>query len=200
MKKALWKVALVASGFVILMGCAGDRQHAEGEGAHEGAMEAPAAAPATQPANAPTNLSTMLEAKSDSSLEGTADFMMHGDQLMVTVKVENAPPGEHAVHIHEVGDCSSPDGKSAGGHFNPGGHAHGGPDAPEHHAGDLGNMMVGEDGTGTATFHSADLTLAPGDYSVVGRALVIHEKADDFTSQPTGAAGGRIGCGVIQGS
>jgi Cu-Zn family superoxide dismutase len=138
-----------------------------------------------------------IEGRSGSSLTGTAEFMMHGDQMMVTVSVKGAPPGVHAVHIHEKGDCSAPDASSAGGHFNPGGHQHGAPDAKEHHAGDLGNMTVGADGTGSIMVHTGELSLE-GPNSVIGRAIVVHEKSDDFVTQPSGNAGGRIGCGVIK--
>ena len=138
-----------------------------------------------------------IEGRSGSTLSGTAEFMMHGDQMMVSVSVKGAPPGVHAVHIHEKGDCSAPDATSAGGHFNPGGHQHGAPDAKEHHAGDLGNMTVAADGTGSIMVHSGELSLE-GPNSIIGRAIIVHEKSDDFVTQPTGNAGGRIGCGVIK--
>ena len=141
--------------------------------------------------------SAAIEGRSGSKLTGSAEFMMHGGMMMVTVTVKDAAPGVHAVHVHEKGDCSAPDATSAGGHFNPGGHQHGAPDAKEHHAGDLGNMTVGADGTGSIMVHSGDLSLE-GPNSVVGHAIIIHEKSDDFVTQPTGNAGGRIGCGVIK--
>ena len=156
-------------------------------------------APATQTMPAGKATAT-IEARSGSSLSGTAEFVMHDDKLMITVSLKGAPPGPHAVHIHEKGDCSAPDASSAGAHFNPGGHQHGSPDAPEHHAGDLGNIVIGEDGTGSLMVHSGELGLAGGPNSVLGRALIVHEKSDDFVTQPTGNAGGRIGCGVINAS
>jgi Cu-Zn family superoxide dismutase len=142
--------------------------------------------------------SAAIEGRSGSSLSGTAEFKAHDGMLMITVTIQGAPPGEHAVHIHEKGDCSAPDASSAGGHFNPGGHQHGAPDSPEHHAGDLGNITIAADGTGSLMIHSGDLTAASGPNSVVGHAIIVHEKSDDFVTQPTGNAGGRIGCGVIQ--
>ena len=141
--------------------------------------------------------SVQIEGRSGSTLTGTAEFMVHGGQMMITVNVKGAPPGTHAVHIHEKGDCSAPDASSAGGHFNPAGHQHGAPDAKEHHAGDLGNMEVKADGTGSLMIHSSDLSLE-GASSILGRAIIVHEKSDDFMTQPTGNAGGRIGCGVIK--
>ena len=156
--------------------------------------EKKAAATQTMPAD---RAHAAIEGRSGSTLTGTAEFTVHGGMLMITVNVKGAPPGIHAVHIHEKGDCSAPDAMSAGGHFNPGGHQHGAPDAKEHHAGDLGNMTVAGDGTGSLMIHSSDLSIAGSDNSVVGHAIIVHEKADDFVTQPTGAAGGRIGCGVI---
>jgi Cu-Zn family superoxide dismutase len=141
--------------------------------------------------------SAVIEGRSGSKLTGSAEFMMHGGTMMVTVTVKGAAPGVHAVHIHDKGDCSSPDANSAGGHFNPGGHQHGAPDGKEHHAGDLGNMTVEADGTGSIMVHTGDLALE-GPNSVIGRSIIIHDKPDDFVTQPTGNAGGRIGCGAIK--
>ena len=98
-----------------------------------------------------------------------------------------------------TGDCSSADFKSAGGHFNPAGVPHGGPSDAERHSGDLGNIEIGEDGSGTLTLTSDLITLAAGQpTSIVGLAVILHEGTDDLASQPTGAAGGRIGCGIIE--
>ncbi len=139
-----------------------------------------------------------IEGRSGVRLSGQATFHEVEGGVLITLRVDQAPPGWHAVHVHETGDCSAEDGTSSGGHFNPGGTQHGSPHAAEHHAGDLGNMWVGEDGTGHHAILMPELTVAAGDYSVVGRAIVVHAGADDLVSQPTGAAGGRIGCGVIQ--
>jgi len=141
--------------------------------------------------------SATIEGRSGSTLTGTAEFSMHSGQMMISVSIKGATPGEHGLHIHEKGDCSAPDATSAGGHFNPGGHQHGAPDAKEHHGGDLGNITVGADGSGTAMIHTSDLSFE-GPSSVLGRSIVVHEKADDFVTQPTGNSGGRIGCGVIK--
>ena len=97
-----------------------------------------------------------------------------------------------------MGDCSSADFKSAGGHFNPTDMPHGAPSDAERHAGDLGNVEVAEDGTAHHEMTSSVLTVSAGAASVVGRGVILHEKADDLVSQPTGAAGGRIACGVIE--
>jgi Cu-Zn family superoxide dismutase len=140
----------------------------------------------------------VIEARSGSQVAGEAWFVERAGGVQVTMTIRNASPGWHAAHVHEKGDCSAEDGSSAGGHFNPDGHPHGAPHAMEHHAGDLGNVWVEEDGTGYHVVFMPELTVAQGTHSVVGRAIIVHEKVDDLVTQPTGDAGGRIGCGVIQ--
>lgn len=149
------------------------------------------------PEDGPTALAT-IEGRSGSALSGTATFAETTTGVIVDVQVVGAPGGWHAVHVHQIGDCSAPDGTSAGGHFNPDGVVHGAPDAIDHHAGDLGNMWIGENGVGRKVILMPELTVSPGTHSVVGRSIIVHAGADDLVSQPTGAAGGRIGCGEIQ--
>ena len=142
-----------------------------------------------------------IDAKSGSKLKGKATFTQNDKgELVLRIDVSDAPPGEHAVHIHEKGDCSSPDGKSAGDHWNPTHMEHGKWGAPgeHHHLGDIGNMSVGADGKGTITLETNKWTAGTGATNdVVGHAIVVHGGVDDFKSQPAGNAGPRIGCGVI---
>lgn len=138
-----------------------------------------------------------LEPRADQTVVGTVTFTETDGGVAIVARVENAPPGPHGLHIHENGDCSSDDFKSAGGHFNPTGSAHGGPQDAEHHAGDLGNIEVGEDGVGELLLTSDAITVGEGPNSVIGRGVILHEKADDLETQPTGAAGSRLACGVI---
>jgi Cu-Zn family superoxide dismutase len=105
--------------------------------------------------------------------------------------------GLHGLHVHENGECSAPDFTSAGGHFNPAGTDHACPPTTPRHAGDFGNIEIAEDGSGNLTLTSDLITVAPGETSVVGRAVVLHGGEDDCTSQPSGAAGPRLACGVI---
>jgi superoxide dismutase, Cu-Zn family len=107
------------------------------------------------------------------------------------------PNSTHAFHIHEFGDSSAPDGMSAGGHFNPEHHQHGGPESPEHHAGDLGNITADASGTATVDITAPGLSIAGMKDPIIGRSVVLHAKTDDFVTQPTGNAGGRIAVGVI---
>jgi Cu-Zn family superoxide dismutase len=160
-----------------------------------GSSSKPAAEPATTPG---VEGVAVLESRSDSAATGEARFVDRGDSVEVTLNVAGATPGKHGVHIHEVGDCSSPDAKSAGEHFNPGTHQHGAPGVGDHHAGDFGNIEIAEDGTGTLTLIQPGITLGKGPTSIADRALVLHEKADDFQTQPSGDSGNRIACGVIK--
>lgn len=153
---------------------------------------APAAAPAAPQAHA------NLQAREGGTVEGAVSFREENGGVTIIAHVEGAPPGLHGFHIHEVGDCSAADFTSAGGHFNPTGVEHGAPDAEVHHAGDLGNIEVGEDGSAHYEATSTMLTVSEGPNSVVGRAVILHEGQDDLASQPTGAAGARLACGVIE--
>jgi len=130
------------------------------------------------------------------SVSGTVTFSREGDDVKIVAEVEGLEPGKHGFHIHEFGDCSAPDGTSAGGHYNPEGTMHGGPEDEVRHVGDLGNIEAGEDGTARLEMTDHMISLH-GEHSIIGRAVVIHAGEDDLTSQPTGAAGARLACGVI---
>lgn len=130
---------------------------------------------------------------------GIVRFEQQGDQVRVIADVTGLEPGtRHGFHVHEFGDCSAPDATSAGDHFNPEGHPHGLPGREPRHLGDFGNMDVKEDGTGHLEAVAPHANLRPGDaLSFLERSIVVHAKPDDG-SQPSGAAGGRIGCGEIR--
>ena len=130
---------------------------------------------------------------------GTVTFTSQAGGILVTVAAKGLTPGLHGFHIHEHGDCSALDAASAGGHFNPDGTPHGAPENPsaQRHMGDLGNLEAGQDGT--AHYENTDSLLSlTGPNSIVGKAVIVHAQPDDFTSQPTGNAGPRIACGVIE--
>ena len=135
----------------------------------------------------------------NSKLSGSAVVTPTATGIHVMVELANAPVGKHGLHIHEYGNCGET-GKAAGGHFNPDKVPHGflPKDGFVHaHAGDLGNIEVGPDGHGRLELTIPGLTLTDtGQYNIAGRAVIVHEKEDNF-GQPTGNAGGRIGCGVI---
>lgn len=132
----------------------------------------------------------------DSGVKGTVVFTQVQGGVEVTAEISGLKPGEHGFHVHEFGDCSAPDGTSAGGHFNPTGAPHGGPDDAQRHVGDLGNIKADE--SGNATYKRVDKMVAlNGPHSVVGRGIIIHAGRDDLKSQPSGDAGARVACGVI---
>ena len=119
-----------------------------------------------------------------------------GDEVQVSAKIENLTPGQHGFHIHEKGDCSTADAASAGGHFNPTHQHHGGPNTTERHAGDLGNIDA--DASGKAHLDWKGKLKLSGDDSIIGKSVVVHEKADDLKTDPAGNSGARIACGVIE--
>lgn len=155
-------------------------------------------------ASAPTTARSAISAVAvltpgqNSKVSGNVTFTQSGNQVKVVAHVEGLTPGRHGFHIHDKGDCSAPDFSSAAGHFNPGGGKHGAPGAAEHHAGDFGNIEANASGMAHAEFTSSAITISDGPNSVVGRAVIVHAKADDLATQPTGDAGGRLACGVIQ--
>jgi len=158
---------------------------------------APAEPPKPEPAP-PKHAQAELAPASKSKVKGTAQFVETDGGVEITINVEGLKPGDHGWHVHEKGDCSAPDAKSAGDHFNPENHKHGAPDAEEHHAGDFGNLTAGKDGKATTTFTMKGVTLSEGPTSLINRALIIHEKKDDLKTQPSGNAGARFACGVIK--
>jgi Cu-Zn family superoxide dismutase len=105
-------------------------------------------------------------------------------------------PGRHGFHIHEFGDCSAKDLSSAGSHFNPAMKSHGAPTDEMRHDGDMGNVVADESGKTHLEYIDRKITL-DGENSIIGRAVIVHEKEDDLKTQPTGNAGGRVACGVI---
>jgi len=155
--------------------------------------------PEPMPAEAPaaTAAAAELTGVEGTEVMGTVTFAEDENGVTITAEVSGVEPGIHGFHLHETGDCSAADFASAGGHFNPYETPHAGPDAEERHAGDLGNIEIGEDGMGQLETTSDLITVGEGPASVVGRAVVLHAGEDDMASQPSGAAGSRIGCGVI---
>ncbi len=117
--------------------------------------------------------------------------------MVVVAKVTGLTPGAHGFHVHEKGNCTAADGSSAGGHFNPAGAPHGGPGHSPRHAGDLGNLEADANGVANYKAEVTGISLGTGDDSIIGRAVIVHEKADDLTTQPTGGSGARLACGLI---
>src|SRR5258707_14977085 len=143
-----------------------------------------------------TKAVAVLHPTQGNNVMGTVTFSQSGDEVKVVADVTGLTPGKHGFHIHEFGDCSSSDGNSAGGHFNPTHKQHGAPDASDRHAGDLGNIEA--DASGKAHLEWSDkVRKLSGADSIVGHSVIVHEKVDDLKTQPTGNSGGRLACGVI---
>ena len=141
-----------------------------------------------------------LESKSGSSVTGSAVFTQEDDMVKMTVVLEGLKEGTHAIHIHETADCSSDDGTSAGGHWNPTNQPHGKwGSADGYHKGDIGNLEADTDGNATVTVETDEWCIGCGDMNkdILGHAIIVHEGTDDFTSQPSGDAGSRVSCGGI---
>lgn len=143
--------------------------------------------------------SANLQPTTGNKASGTATFTQVGDKVRVVANVSGLNPGqEHGFHIHEVGDCSSGDGMSTKGHFNPLGKPHAHYSTPERHAGDMPALKADANGDARIDTTLDVITVAPGPASVVGRGLIVHAGPDDYKTQPTGNAGPRIACAVIQ--
>jgi len=154
-----------------------------------------------QPAAAPEPLvaTAALQPTKGNKAFGEATFEQVGDKVHVIVNVQGLKPGQqHGFHIHEAGDCSSGDGMSTKGHFNPTGQPHG-PASGAHHAGDLPALQADKGGRARLDAEVAGISVAPGPTSIGGRGLIVHADPDDYQTQPTGNAGARIACGVIKG-
>ena len=130
------------------------------------------------------------------NVTGTITFTKTDDGIKVVADLQGLSKGKHGFHIHEFGDCSFPDGTSAGGHFNPDKKSHGGPGEMSSHEGDLGNVEA--DASGKAHYEYTDKMISfDGSHSIIGRAVIVHKMEDDLKSQPVGNAGARVACGVI---
>jgi Cu-Zn family superoxide dismutase len=152
----------------------------------------------TMPGDGP-RASATLEPTKGNTTRGTATFTQIGDKVRVVAKVSGLKPGqEHGFHVHEAGDCSSGDGMSAKGHFNPYGARHGHYGTKARHAGDMPNLKADASGNAELTADLDIVTVTPGNASIVGRGLIVHAQADDYKSQPVGNAGARIACAVIR--
>jgi Cu-Zn family superoxide dismutase len=146
-------------------------------------------------------LTVNLEPKSNSTVSGTATFTEKNGKVTFVAKVAGLEPGVHAIHIHEKSDCTAADGSSAGGHWNPTFKKHGKWGSAEYHKGDIGNFTADAKGNGTITLTTDEWCVGCGDATkdVLGKGLIVHQGTDDFTTQPTGNAGGRVACaGIIK--
>ncbi|WP_142783620.1 superoxide dismutase family protein [Changchengzhania lutea] len=150
----------------------------------------------------PKKVKMALTAKSGSSVSGNVVFTEEDGTVSMTAIMSGLEVGEHAIHIHESSDCSSEDGSSAGGHWNPTAKPHGKWGASEgYHKGDIGNFTADANGNGTISMSTDEWCIGCADdtKNILGKGIIVHAGADDFTSQPSGAAGARVSCaGIIE--
>ncbi len=141
-----------------------------------------------------------LEPRSGSQVRGTVTFTQAGpDIVRVSGQFTGHSKGPKGFHIHEKGDCSDPKAMSTGGHFNPTRHKHGGPYEPVRHSGDLGNLNFSDQGVANINFVVGGISVSSGKADgIIGRAVIVHADVDDFKTDPTGNAGGRVACGIIR--
>ena len=148
----------------------------------------------------PNTIIVELESKKSTDVNGSVVFFEEENKVTMVAEIENLIPGEHAIHLHEKSDCSSNDGKSTGGHWNPTLTKHGKwGDESGFHRGDIGNFIADKNGIGKITFTTDLWCLDCEDKkkNILGKAVIVHQGVDDLTSQPSGAAGSRISCGGI---
>jgi superoxide dismutase, Cu-Zn family len=144
------------------------------------------------------NAVAILKPTEGSKVKGTVQLNEIPPEVRIVADVTGLSPGKHGFHIHEKGDCSSPDASSAGGHFNPDNMKHGGPDASEHHMGDLGNIEARANGRAHYERTVNFLEIAVDPNTIDGKAIIVHAQEDDLHTQPTGNSGARLACGIIR--
>jgi len=147
--------------------------------------------------SAPLKAVAVLHPTAGSKVSGTVTFAEEADGVRVRAEIIGLTPGNHGFHIHEFGDCSAADASSAGAHFNPTNNPHAGPDAAERHVGDMGNVEADASGKATLEYVDHQISLTNDQRCAIGRSVVVHAKADDLKSQPSGDSGARVACGVI---
>ena len=180
---------LVAASALLVAGCAGQHHHGHAGGMAPGHGGMHRDGPAARASLAPTN---------GNSASGMVMFHLQTDGVFMHARVRGLKPNqEHGFHIHEKGDCSSGDGMSTGGHFNPTGQPHG-PQHAAHHAGDLPALKADAKGEADLRVELKGLGIGSGVADIVGRGLIVHALPDDYTTQPTGNSGARIACAVIE--
>jgi Cu-Zn family superoxide dismutase len=140
----------------------------------------------------------ILKPTAGNNVKGTIRFLEVPPNVHIIADVTGLTPGQHGFHVHEKGDCSAPDASSAGGHFNPEHKMHGGPEAAEHHMGDLGNLVAGANGRAHYDQTVSYLELAVDPNTIDGKAVIVHAGPDDLHSQPAGNSGARVACGIIR--
>ena len=198
MKKSI--ILLFVLSLILTTACKNDKNANEGETIETQEETSNTKSVDTTRAVTTDKITVLLESRSGSTAKGNVVFRQRSSTVSMTAVFSGLEEGEHAVHLHEKSDCSAEDGSSAGGHWNPTAQPHGewGSEAG-YHKGDIGNFSVNAEGHGTITLTTDQWCIGCGDETkdIIGKAIIVHQGQDDFTTQPTGAAGGRVSCGGI---
>lgn len=198
MKRISLSLVFCASLFII--GCKNDKKENDTENAAETEMNSEMDNSMVKEEET-KEITVSLEPKSGSDLGGEVTFTQEDGEVTMEATITGLAEGQHAIHIHQKADCSAEDGTSAGGHWNPTNEKHGKwGDAEGYHKGDIGNFEVDANGEGTVSMTTDEWCIGCDDENknIVGKAIIVHDGVDDYTSQPSGAAGTRVGCGVIK--
>ena len=198
MKRISLSLVFCASLFII--GCKNDKKENDTENAAETEMNSEMDN-SMEKEEETKEITVSLEPKSGSDLGGEVTFTQEDGEVTMETTITGLAEGQHAIHIHQKADCSAEDGTSAGGHWNPTNEKHGKwGDAEGYHKGDIGNFEVDANGEGTVSMTTDEWCIGCDDENknIVGKAIIVHDGVDDYTSQPSGAAGTRVGCGVIK--
>ncbi|UBZ06006.1 superoxide dismutase family protein [Salegentibacter mishustinae] len=198
MKRISLSLVFCASLFII--GCKNDKKENDTENAAETEMNSEMDN-SMEKEEETKEITVSLEPKSGSDLGGEVTFTQEAGEVTMEATITGLAEGQHAIHIHQKADCSAEDGTSAGGHWNPTNEKHGKwGDAEGYHKGDIGNFEVDANGEGTVSMTTDEWCIGCDDENknIVGKAIIVHDGVDDYTSQPSGAAGTRVGCGVIK--
>lgn len=156
----------------------------------------PEAVAMAKPAPVGTTAAATLRATDGNKASGNVRFTQQASSVLVEASIQGLTPGPHGIHVHEKGDCSAPDGASAGAHFNPTGSAHGGTSGARH-SGDMGNLVADAQGAATLKVNVTGIALNDGPSGVINRSVIVHADPDDFKTQPSGNSGKRVACGVV---
>ncbi|MGB3606683.1 superoxide dismutase family protein [Psychroserpens sp.] len=198
MKRSILYITML--GLFMTFSCKSDKKEDSSENSETETMETETYTEESNSTSEEKKITFALESKSNSEVTGNVVFTQDGDAVTMVALLSGLTEGEHAIHIHEKADCSSSDGKSSGGHWNPTGQPHGkwGADSG-YHKGDIGNFSANDKGQATITKITDEWCIGCGDDSrdILGKAIIVHQGIDDFTSQPSGAAGSRVSCGGI---
>ncbi len=192
-------IFVAALAITALVGCKNEKKDMDNADAMNDSIQMDSTADQADMAEA-KRVTVNMESKSGSQATGEVSFVEENGMVKMEAKFSGLKPGTHAIHLHESADCSAADASSAGGHWNPTHEKHGKwGDADGYHKGDIGNFEADDNGDGRISMQTDEWCIGCGDENkdILGKSVIVHEGADDFTSQPSGNAGGRVACGGI---